>query len=226
MAVSLGHLSIEGDEGHPVVNVYHRQDGAARGLLVCLPGQSYGVDGPLLYYTKRVLLARGWDTLGLTYGFQSTMSELSAEVLAACLVEAKALVRAGRAERPYPRVGLLGKSLGSSILAWLCRDQEDLASSPAAFLTPLLGTPMFDASFAAGSGPAYLGIGTLDRFYDPAALERLQAQRAFQLRVVVGQDHGFDFNGHLETSLRDLRTVIDDLVGFFDPGEATVAGAA
>lgn len=225
MAVSFRHLSIEVVQGHPVVNAYHRQDAAARGLLVCLPGQSYGLDGPLLYYTKRVLQDRGWDTLGLTYGFQTTMSDLSAETLATCLVEAKALVGAGRAARAYPRLGLMGKSLGASVLAWLCRDQEDLVSARAAFLTPLLGTPMFDASFVAGSGPAYVALGTLDRFYDPAALERLQAQRRFQLRVVAGQDHGFDFNGDLESSLRDLRTVIGDLVDFFEADNLTVAGA-
>ena len=31
-----------------------------------------------------------------------------------------------------------------------------------------------------------------------------------------GEDHGLDFNGGLEASLRDLQTVVTDLVEFFD----------
>jgi len=225
MGVSLQHLPLATRDGLPVINTYHRQEAGPRGLLVCLPGQSYGVDGPLLYYTKRVLQDRGWDTLGLTYSFQATMAELSAETLAACMAEAKALVRAGRAARAYPRLGLLGKSLGSSVLAWLCREETELASARAAYLTPLLGTPLFDAAFLAAPTRALVALGTEDRFYDPATLERLQAQRPFALRIVPGQDHGFDFNGDLDASLRDLRSVVGDLVDFFDADdEARPAG--
>jgi len=106
--------------------------------------------------------------------------------------------------------------LGSSVLAWLCREEEDLASARAAYLTPLLGTPLFDAAFLAAPTRALVALGTEDRFYDPSTLERLQAQRPFALRVVPGQDHGFDFNGDLDASLRDLRSVVGDLVDFFE----------
>jgi hypothetical protein len=224
MPVTLRHLSVQTSTGRLVVNTFHCQDAAPRGLLICLPGQSYGCDGPLLYYTKRLLQDRGWDALGLTYGFQTTMADLSAETLAECLAEAKALARAGMSERAYPRVGLVGKSLGASALAWLTRDEQSLASARSAYLTPLLGTPMFDAAFGGGSGPAYLAIGTLDRFYDSGALERLQSQRAFRLRIVEGQDHAFDFDGELESSLRDLRVVVEDLVDFFDADEPAGQG--
>jgi dienelactone hydrolase len=153
------------------------------------------------------------------------MAELSAETLATCMAEAKALVRAGRAARAYPRLGLLGKSLGSSVLAWLCREEAELASARAAYLTPLLGTPLFDAAFLAAPTRALVALGTEDRFYDPATLERLQAQRPFALRIVPGQDHGFDFNGDLDASLRDLRSVVADLVDFFEADdEARPAG--
>jgi hypothetical protein len=75
---------------------------------------------------------------------------------------------------------------------------------------------MFDAAFLESSLPAYVAIGTRDRFYDPAALERLRARRPFQLRVIDGQDHSLDFSGDLASSLKDLRVVIEDLVEFFD----------
>src|SRR4030065_267327 len=110
MGVSLQHLPVATRDGLPVINTYHRQEAPPRGLLVCLPGQRYGVDGPLLYYTNRLWQDRGWDTLGLTYSFQATMAELSAETLAACMAEAKALVRAGRAARAHPRGRQLGEA--------------------------------------------------------------------------------------------------------------------
>lgn len=227
MGVSLQHLPVRTPEGQPIVNAYHRQDSEPSGLLICLPGQSYGVDGPLLYYTRRMLLDRGWDTLGLTYAFQGTMADLTAETLAACMSEARVLVRAGRSARDYPRLGLIGKSLGSSVLAWLCREEGDLAQARAAYLTPLLGTPLFDAAFAASSTRAYVALGTEDRFYDSAALEKLQAQRPFALRLVPGQDHGLDFNGDLDASLWDLRSIVDELVAFFEAeDEASPGGSA
>jgi predicted alpha/beta-fold hydrolase len=224
MAAPLQHLTVHTSDGRPVVNVYHRQENAARGLLICLPGQSYGVDGPLLYSTKRILLDHGWDTLGLVYGFQTTMAGLTAEALAGCMAEAKALLQAGRAARPYPRLGLVGKSLGASVLAWLCKE-EDLRQARTAYLTPLIGTPVFDTAFAAAAGEALVALGTEDRFYDPAALARLQAQRSFVLRLVPGQDHGFDFNGDLEISLRDLRSTVEHVVEFLEGEVEPGAGA-
>jgi hypothetical protein len=221
MAVTMVHLPIQTSDGRPVVHAFHRQDQAPRGLLICLPGQSYGVDGPLFYYPKRILQGRGWDTLGLTYSFQTTMSGLTAEAVAASMTEARAAVQVAVQERTYPRLGLLGKSLGAGVLAWLCREEEGLGRAQAAFLTPLLGTPIFDTAFVESRSPAYVAIGTRDRFYDPAALDRLQSQRPFKLRVVEGQDHGLDFDGDLGSSLRHLRTIVDDLIEFFDPSQKT-----
>ncbi|HET7011734.1 MAG TPA: hypothetical protein VFI11_13240 [Anaerolineales bacterium] len=216
MAVKLEPLRIETTDGRPVVHAFHRQEQAPAGLLICLPGQSYGVDGPLLYYTKRALQERGWDTLGLTYGFQTTMTALTAEAVAGSMAEARAAVVVARGERPYPRLGLVGKSLGASVLAWLCRELPELHGAQTAYLTPLLGTPLFDAAFLESHSPAYVAIGTRDRFYDAAALDRLKAQRPFRLRVIENQDHGLDFNGDLGTSLQDLRTVVEDLLQFFE----------
>ena len=216
MAASMVQLSIRTGDGRPVVHSFHRQALLPRGLLICLPGQSYGVDAPLFYYPKRILQERGWDTLGLTYGFQTTMSGLTAEAVAASMAEAKAAVEVALQERTYHRLGLLGKSLGAGVLAWLCREEKSLGQARAAYLTPLLGTPIFDAAFVESSSPAYVAIGTRDRFYDRAALDRLQSRRPFELRVVEGEDHGLDFNGGLEASLRDLQTVVTDLVEFFD----------
>jgi phosphoglycolate phosphatase len=217
MAVTMVHLPIQTSDGRPVAHAFHRQDQAPRGLLICLPGQSYGVDGPLLYYPKRILQSRGWDTLGLTYSFQTTMSGLTAEAVAASMAEAKAAVQMAIRQRTYPQLCLVGKSLGAGVLAWLCREEESLGRARAAFLTPLLGTPIFDTAFVESRSRAYVAIGTRDRFYDPAALDRLRSQRPFELRVVEGQDHGLDFNGSLEASLGDLQAVVGDLVEFFDP---------
>jgi hypothetical protein len=57
--------------GEPQVHKYRRQAGRTEGLLVTFPGNHYGVDGPLLYYPRSHFEAVGWDTFGLTYGYQS-----------------------------------------------------------------------------------------------------------------------------------------------------------
>jgi hypothetical protein len=60
-------------------------------------------------------------------------------------------------------------------------------------------------------------MGTADRFYDPRALERLQAARPFELVLVEGADHSMDVPGDLAASLQALRQVVAAVLGFLTP---------
>ena len=208
------YLPLKTIEGRPLVHKFYRQKGDAKGLLVAFPGGNYGMDGPMLYYPSELLGATGWDTLALTYGFQLSMEPFSTDAIPGLLEECRAAVGVVMEDREYPRLGMIGKSLGAAVVALLCQTEHYLAEARAAYLTPPLGVPFFDPIFSQTNQPAYLVLGTRDRFYDPQMLESLQEARLFELTVIEGADHSMDVAGDLEASLNAVKRVIGEVVEF------------
>jgi dienelactone hydrolase len=211
---TLESLPLETADGRRLMHKFYRQREGPRGLLAAFPGGHYGVDGPLLYYPGELLRAEGWDTLMVTYGFVTAGQELSAESAPALFSECQGALKLVLNERSYPRVGLVGKSLGAGVVAYLCRQVEELTDARAAYLTPVMGTPLFDEVFAATRQPAYVAVGTKDRYYRPEALDGLQGSRHFELTRVEGADHSMDVRGDLRASLAAVERVVSETVAF------------
>lgn len=209
-------LPLRTADGRPLVHKYRRRTGEAAGLLLLFPGNLYGVDGPLLFYPSAFLGERGWDTLALTYGFQSAMGSADGDAVSAALREAESAVAAALAQGPYPRLGLIGKSLGASVVAHLCATIAQLSRARAAYLTPMLGTPLFDGLLSQTQQAAFLAIGSADAFYDQDALRSLQEGRSLQVSVVDGADHSLIVPGDLPASLCALERVCSQVVEFLD----------
>ena len=208
------YLPLKTIEGRPLLHKFYRQEGDAKGLLVTFPGGNYGMDGPLLYYPSELLGAAGWDTLALTYGFQLSMEPFSPKAISDLLEECRVAVGVITEEREYPRLSLIGKSLGAAVVAFLCQTEPYLAGARAAYLTPPLGMPFFDPIVSQTAQPAYLAIGTQDRFYDPQVLESLLAKRSFELTVIEGADHSMDVTGDLEASLEAVKRIVGEVLEF------------
>ena len=207
-------LPLKTADGRPLVHKFYRQADAPAGLLVAFPGNHYGVDGPLLYYPCEILGAEGWDTLAVSYGFQTAMKEPLEDGLEPLIGECQAAVLTALADREYPRIGLVGKSLGAGIVAHLCGNQPELVSARAAYLTPALGTPFFDPLFVKTEQPAYLAMGTQDRFFSPEALKQLQTQKPFELAIIEGADHSLDIPGNLKASVEAVAQAVGGLLAF------------
>jgi hypothetical protein len=211
---TLVKLPLKTADGRPLMHKHYRQREDARGLLVGFPGGHYGVDGPLLYYPSELLQVEGWDSLVVTYGYVTAGGELSVETAPALLSECQGALKQVLAERDYPRVALVGKSLGAGVAAYLCRQVEELAEARAAYLTPVLGSPFFDDVFSETQQPAYVAIGTKDRYYDKQVLDDLKESRPFELTVVEGADHSMDVRGDLRASLGAVERVVGETVAF------------
>jgi dienelactone hydrolase len=209
-------LPLTTSDGRPLVHKYYPQEDTPVGLLLIFPGAHYGPEGPLLYYPRQLLKHAGWDTLDLSYGFQTHMLEVTADTFEGLMVECKAAVNVALAQRGYTRVGLLGKSLGAGVVAHLCRGERGLASARAAYLTPPIGTPFFDAALRDTDQPAYMAIGSGDRFFNQEALEALASERMLDLSVVEGADHHLAFPGDLEASMQATRRVVREVVDFLE----------
>jgi hypothetical protein len=106
----LVRLGLETADGHPLVHKYYPARGEPRGLALTLPGDHYGVDAPLLYYPTQSLQQRGWDTLALTYGYQSSAVPLTLNEIPQIVDEILHGLKMALDYRPTPRLLLIGKS--------------------------------------------------------------------------------------------------------------------
>ncbi len=216
--VDLIRLPIQTSDGRPLMHKFYRQQHDPEGLIVLLPGGNYGVDGPMLYYLSEMLQASGWDSLAVTYGYQTRMEELSVETIPGLVGECIAAVQYIISERAYPRVALAGKSIGASIAAHICQVEPALEAARLVLLNPPLGHAFFDNTFVETTQPAFLVTGTADRFYEAAAIESLRASRTFELCVIKEADHSMDVLGDIDASVEAVKRVVTGAVAFLQTG--------
>ncbi|NIM94577.1 MAG: hypothetical protein GTO18_12830 [Anaerolineales bacterium] len=207
-------LELKTAKGTPLQHKYYKQHNDPGGLLITLPGNHYGVDGPLLYYPSLLLRDAGWDTLAITYGFQSEGLEFSPEYLPDVIQECVSAIQSILQGRDYPRMGLAGKSLGAFIIAQLCTMTTTLNAARLVLLTPPLEMPFFTQLIPQIAQPMHMVIGTEDRFYSEDALQELSSIQELSVTIVEGADHSMNVTGDLDASIEALRQATSEVVRF------------
>jgi len=210
----VSRLPVVTREGEDLAYRLYRVKGEPAGLVVLFPGVHYGADGPLLYFPAQTLREAGWDTLQLTYRFQHDALGFEPETMPSVVEDCHDAVRSALENRSYPRLLLLGKSLGAGLAAFLCQDREAFSQARVVYLTPPIATPIFDPAFARTHQPSHIVLGTLDRFYDEEGLDRLRQARPFSLTLVEGADHSMTIPGDMDASIRVLRRTSQEIVDF------------
>jgi dienelactone hydrolase len=117
-------------------------------------------------------------------------------------------------DRTYPKVVLLGKSLGCGVVAYLCQSNPQLADALAIYLTPPVGTAGFDPLFSETAQPSLLVIGGEDRFYEEGLIQRLEQQRDFEWLLLHDLTHSLDRPGSLKASLQAIEMVTQRITKF------------
>ena len=207
-------LQVVTPEGEALAYRHYRVKGEPAGLVVLFPGVHYGADGPLLYFPAQTLREAGWDTLQLTYRFQRDVLGFELETMPGVAEDCHVAVRSALENRIYPRLLLLGKSLGAGLAAFLCQDREAFSPARVVYFTPPIATPIFDPAFARTRQPSHIVLGTLDRFYDEERLDRWRQAPPFSLTLVDGADHAMTIPGDMDASIRVLRRTSQETVAF------------
>ena len=109
-------------------------------------------------------------------------------------------------------------TLGAAVVAYLCLNEPALAAARAVYLTPVIGTPLFDPLFIETSQPAMLVIGTGDRFYSKDALAELTAAREFELTEIPDVDHSMNVAGDLSGTMVAVEKVVAATITFLQNG--------
>ncbi|BCJ31353.1 alpha/beta hydrolase [Actinocatenispora sera] len=180
---------------------------------VLVPGRSYPVESPLLYFAQEAVEVRD----GYVEPVRWTAPELDQAGTRAWLTSAESEAwvcgqvsdALARVEKSLPGAAtvLVGKSLGTRA-ASVAADR----GLPAIWLTPLLHTPRVVAELGRSEAPFLLVGGTEDEAWDGAEARRLTPHVA----EIPGADHGMLLPGPLAASLAAHAVVATAIEHFLD----------
>ena len=200
-------------------NRFFRQPAEASELAVIFPGLRYTCDMPLLYYPARLLLARGADVLQLHTDYNHPEFEAAPLLARAQWLGADALagVQVGLSQRPYNRLILVGKSIGTLAIGFLLAGGI-AAGATTIWLTPLFQQPLLVQAASQCSGPALFVASDADTTYDPAAMQKIQAACGARSLVLSGANHSLEIPSDLFRSLEYIEQATRALDDFIASG--------
>lgn len=207
-------LEIIGSAGKPLANRFLRQSSPANSLAVIFPGLRYNCDKPLLYYTTQALIARGMDVLQVWVDYnQLDNKDLSQTDQTLRMVsEAQIILQAGIQLRPYESLALVGKSIGTLVMAFILSQEHPQKIAGTIWLTPLLHIPFVTAAIQSVTHPAIVAGGTADTTFDPASVALLERQPNLALLRVEAANHSLEIPDDPRRSLAALSALVDHIL--------------
>jgi len=210
--IAFEQLEIYGFLDRTVPHTFLRQEAETDHLALLFPGRGYRATMPLLYYTELLLADQGADVLrletaydripefdGLAWG--ERWAWLTADAEAACEV--------ALAQRPYQRVTLVGKSLGTLIMGHLLVLVPQLATAECIWLTPLVQHDQLRAQIEQAKPRSFFAAGTADRFHDPKLLAELEYVTGGQSVIIEGGVHSLLIPGDVLGSIDALEWIME-----------------
>jgi hypothetical protein len=210
-------LDVAGHNNEPVPVSMIVHSGTTDHLGIILPGYRHTIDMPDLHYAGLILQAKGADVLRVEYAYPKTafmkrsekdQSEwLSEDVRAAC--------EAGLHKRPYRKITLIGKSLGTLAMGHLLEDSR-FSSVPCVWSTPILANEWLCAQIRKYHPRSLFIIGTADHFYQPALLKELVGATQGKVLILEGVHHGLEIEGDIPGTLAALHRIVDAMQEFIE----------
>ena len=210
-------LDITGYDDRPLVNTFFHQTGGTGKLALFFPGRGYTSAMPLLYYPTRLAVSLGAEALWIDYSLMrapaanSMNPEVQLRWLAA---DSSAALRAALARHSYREILLVGKSLGTLVLAHLALNEPVLKDAKYVWLTPLVRNAYLQPAVEQAR-PASLFIqGSGDPHYEAAGLARLESASGGQVLLVPEANHSLEIPGDLPASLQAVQQALQAISAF------------
>ncbi|PKK39351.1 hypothetical protein ABB02_01584 [Clostridiaceae bacterium JG1575] len=182
----------------------------ARGLAVIFPGKGYNADKPLLYYSIRMAIEKGYNLLILSYGpFEFNLVTRSAMTRLVAGLVGDVLKEAGEGARMWDLL-FIGKSVGALFAADAAKNLKRTLPLKCIYLTPLqeMAQVVRGTDFIAFAGDQ-------DPLFDIPSAKRTLGLDAPKIRVLEGADHSLT-TASTEDSLKILNQVISEMSRFID----------
>jgi dienelactone hydrolase len=208
---SLRTLDFQGYRQETVPNTFFQQDKATDHAALVLPGRGYSCQGPVLSYPRLELLARGADVLCVEYTQHQDFSTLANRESVQCsIADTEAAYRALISQRTYQRITLVGKSLGTMVMAHLLTTLSLPAPVVTSWLTPVLSFEGVRTQMKQAPGPAFVAIGTADPYYNPTQVAEVQEalRDRGEVLVIEQANHSLEIGTDALRSLQAMEQMI------------------
>jgi hypothetical protein len=212
-------LDVAGYKNQQVPNIFITQPNPTGHLGIILPGYRYSVEMAPLYYAGRILFNRGADLLRIEYAYYRTQFSklpeneqgkwISSDVFAAC--------NAGLSYRPYEKITLVGKSLGTVAMGHLLSDRR-FQQATCVWVTPLLTVEWLTSRIEQVHPRSLFIIGTADKFFKPDMLRHLELATKGTSLVIEGANHSLEIPGDIPKSLTALNQMVQAVQEFLSGG--------
>ncbi|MCR5404159.1 MAG: alpha/beta hydrolase [Butyrivibrio sp.] len=159
-------------------------------LAVVFPGMGYHIDKPLLYYSKKLAKARGYEVVGISYDFQIRAKDIMNDketkneaFLHAVSETEKQLASVNYAD--FKDILFIGKSIGTTVAAYF--DRKNGINARQVVFTPVPET--FD-HLRDNCGVVF--HGTADPWCETALAESKCEELHMELFKVAGANHSLE----------------------------------
>jgi hypothetical protein len=215
--MEMSTFDVVGYHNKKVPNTFISQSNPTGHLGIILPGYRHSADMADLHYAARILMEQGADLLRVEYLYYQTdylnQSEsaqnqrISEDVFAVC--------NACLAFRPYTKITLVGKSLGTRAMGFLLGD-ERFQKAECVWSTPPLTTEWLYSRIEQVRPRSLFIFGTADDYYKPENLQHLIKVTNGRAVVVEGANHGLEVPESIPRSLHGLGQIVQALQEFLE----------
>jgi len=214
-AMELKTLDALGYKNQKVPNTFVVQPNPTGHLGIILPGYRHSADMADLHYAGRILRERGADLLRVEYLYYQTdyLSQSESGQNQRISEDVFAICNACLAFRPYNKITLVGKSLGTRAMGFLLGD-ERFQKANCVWSTPLLTNEWLRNRIEQIRPPSLFIFGTADDYYKPEILQHLVNVTKGRAVIIEGANHGLEIPESIPKSLEGLGQIVQALQKF------------
>jgi len=214
-AMELKTLDVLGYKYQRVPNTFVVQPNPTGHLGIILPGYRHSADMADLHYAGRILREQGADLLRVEYAYYRTdyLSQSKSVQNQRISEDVFAICNACLAFRPYTKITLIGKSLGTKAMGFLLED-ERFQKATCVWSTPLLTTEWLYSRIEQIHPRSLFIIGTADDHYQPEKLNQLVNVTNGRAVIVEDANHGLEIPESIPRSLMALGQIVQALQEF------------
>jgi hypothetical protein len=217
--MELKTLGAPGYKGQQVPNTFVAQSDPTGHLGIILPGYRHSADMADLHYAGRILMEQGADLLRVEYRYYETdyLSQSEKDQNQRISEDVFAVCNACLTFRPYNKITVVGKSLGTRGMGFLLGD-ERFQKAGCVWSTPPLTTEWLRARIEQVRPRSLFIFGTADDYYKPEILQHLVQVTNGRAVVIEGATHGLEIPESIPRSLQGLGQIVQGLQEFLGSG--------
>ncbi|TFG15440.1 hypothetical protein EU537_00035 [Candidatus Thorarchaeota archaeon] len=215
---SFDEIAIFGYGGRNVPNEYLHLKKESDKLAMIFPGRGYTTQAPLLYYTARTLLDKGYNVLNINYNYlhNSDFSNASKEDQIKWIRTDTSAAYESTKKIDADVEIIVGKSLGTIALSHLLKNYPETRQMKTIWHTPLILSEDIQDAIRFHSSRPLLVIGKKDPHYEVSVLEDLLGSTDGVAKVIEDANHGMEVPGGPQALLEVMIEIVKAMTTYIE----------